>query len=140
MKLFTQYNRITLGILVGFFLLSSLIYYFLMRGLLFRELDRSLTKIEKQIVAYVQVHHSFPVEDSLGDLRIAYTMTSQPGLPGFRLIPPSRGKNSDHIRELSFFMELDHRWYKVIVSRNLEGIKGTALMVLYTAVITLLVV
>lgn len=141
MKLFTQYNRITLWVLVVFFLLSSFVYYFLMRGLLFRELDLSLTKIEKRIEDYVHLHHTFPVADSLDDLHITYTETSQAGgSRSFRLIPPSKGKNTDNIRELSFFMELEHRWYKITVSRNLEGINGTARMVMNTAVITLLVV
>ena len=141
MKLFTQYNRITLWVLVLFFLLSSLVYFFLMRGLLFRELDQSLTKIERRIEDYVHLHHAFPVADSLDDLRITYTETSQAGGPqSFRLIPPTEGKNSDNIRELSFFMESDHRWYKVTVSRNLEGINGNARMVMKTAAITLLVV
>ena len=141
MKLFTQYNRITLWVLVVFFLLSSFVYYFLMRGLLFRELDLSLTKIEKRIEDYVNLHHSFPNVERLDDLHITYTETSQAGgARSFRLIPPSKGKNTDNIRELSFFMELDHRWYKITVSRNLEGMKGTAHMVMKTAAITLIVV
>jgi signal transduction histidine kinase len=141
MKLFTQYNRITLWVLVVFFLFSSLAYYFLMRGLLFRELDLSLTKVEKRIEDYAHLHHTFPIADSLDDLHITYTETNQAGgSPSFRLIPPSKGKNSDNIRELSFFMELEHRWFKVTVSRNLEGMKGTAQMVMKAAAITLFVV
>lgn len=140
MKLFTKYNRITLWVLVVFFLLSSLVYYFLMRGLLFRELDLSMTKIEKQVVNYVRLHQAFPVEDSLGDLRVAYAGTSGPGAQTFRLIPPTRGRNSDNIRELDFFMSLNGRWYKVTISRHLEGIGGTARMVVDTAGVTLLIV
>ena len=141
MKLYTQYNRTTLWVLVVFFLLSSLVYYFLMRGLLSRELDLSLTKIERRIEDYVHLHHAFPVADSLDDLHIAYAETSQAGgSRSFRLIPPAKGKNPDNIRELSFFMELEHRWYKITVSRNLEGINGTARMVMRTAAITLVVV
>jgi signal transduction histidine kinase len=168
MKLFTQYNRITLWVLVGFFLLSSLVYYFLMRGLLFRELDQSLTKIEKRIEDYVRLHHAFPVADSLDDLHISYAeaggasgeasggASGEAGGAGqasaaegsggadrarsFRLISPTEGKNSDNIRELTFFLQMDHRWYKVTVSRNLEGINGNARMVTRTAAITLLVI
>jgi signal transduction histidine kinase len=141
MKLFTQYNRITLWVLVVFFLLSSLIYYFLMRGLLFIELDKSLVKIGKKIENYVHVHKTFPVTESLDDLRVAYTETSQTGgSRSFRLIPPTKGKNSDNIREMTFFMKLQDRWYQVTVSRTLEGMKATALMVVNTAGITLLVV
>ena len=139
MKLFTQYNRITLGVLVVFFLLSSLIYYFLMKGLLFTELDKSLVKIEKRIEDYVQVHHAFPVEDSLDDLRISHAETSQAGgSPSFRRIPPTKGKNTDNIRELTFFLQSDHQWYRVTVSRNLEGMKAAAQMVMRTAIVTLL--
>ena len=140
MKLFTQYKRITLWVLVVFFLLSSLVYYFLIRRLLFRELDLSMTKIEKRIEDYVQVHHAFPMADSLDDLHIAYAGASQAGSRSFRLISPTKGKNTDNIRELTFFMELDHRWYKVTVSRNLEGIRSTAYMVVVTALITLMIV
>ena len=141
MKLFTQYNRITLWVLVVFFLLSSLAYYFLMRGLLFQELDKSLVKIERRIEDYVRLHHVFPVADSLDDLHITYAETSQAGgSPGFRRIPPTKGKNSDNIRELTFFMESDHRWYKVTVSRALEGMKANAQMVMRTAGIILFIV
>jgi len=138
MKLFTQYNRITLWVVVVFFLLSSLVYYFLMKGLLFTELDKSLVKIEKRIEDYVQVHHAFPVEDSLDDLRISHAKTSQAGgPPSFRRIPPTQGKNSDNIRELTFFLQSDHQWYRVTISRALEGMKATALMVMRTALVTL---
>jgi signal transduction histidine kinase len=144
MKLFTQYNRITLWVMVGFFLLSSLVYYFLMRGLLFRELDQSLTKIEKRIEDYVRLNHAFPVADSLDDLHISYAATGEAGgadrSRSFRLISPTEGKNSDNIRELTFFTQMDGRWYKVTVSRNLEGINGNARMVTRTAAITLLVI
>ena len=138
MKLFTQYNRITLWAVVVFFLLSSLVYYFLMKGLLFTELDKSLVKIEKRIEDYVQVHHAFPVEDSLDDLRISYAETSQAGgPPSFRRIPPTQGKNSDNIRELTFYLQSGHQWYRVTISRALEGMKATALMVMRTALVTL---
>ncbi|HEY4286536.1 MAG TPA: HAMP domain-containing sensor histidine kinase [Puia sp.] len=141
MKLFTQYNRITLWVLVLFFLLSSIVHYFLMRGLLFRELDLSLSKIEKRMEAYIRVHDAFPVVQSLDDLHIVYARTDRDGgSRTFRLIPPAEGKNSDNIRELSFFVKLDHQWYKVSVSKNLEGIHGTARMVTMSAIVTILVV
>ena len=141
MKLFTQYNRITLWVLVVFFLLSSFAYYFLMRGLLFQELDKSLVKIEKRIEDYVHMHHAFPIVEPLDDLRLSYSKTDQTGgSPSFRRIPPTKGKNSDNIRELTFFMESDHQWYKVTVSRTLEGMKANTQMVMRTAAITLLVV
>lgn len=142
MKLFTQYNRITLWVLVLFFLLSSLIYYSLMRGLLFIELDKQLVKIEKRIEDYVQLHHAFPptVAEPLDDLRVSYIKTSQGGERSWRRIPPAEGKNADNIREMTFYIQLDQQWYQVTVTRTLEGIKATALMVVRTAVITLIVV
>ena len=141
MKLFIQYNRITLWALVVFFLLSSFAYYFLMRGLLFQELDKSLVKIERRIEDYVHMHHAFPIVEPLDDLRLSYSKTDQTGgSPSFRRIPPTKGKNSDNIRELTFFMESDHQWYKVTVSRTLEGMKANTLMVMRTAAITLFIV
>ena len=140
MKLFAQYNRITLWVLVIFFLLSSLTYYLLMRGLLFRELDLSLTKVEKRIRVYVQAHHSFPQGESMDDLRVGVVVVARPGEPEFRLIPPTKGRNSDNIRQYDFYIQLDNQWYKVTASRNLEGMKGTALMVIKTAGITLLLI
>jgi signal transduction histidine kinase len=140
MRLFTQYNRITLWALVFFFLLSSLAYYFLMRGLLFRELDLSLTKVERRVRDYVQTHHSFPAGVPMDDLRITHTEVPLPGPRNLRLIPPTPGKNSDNIRELDFFLQLDQKWFKVTASRNLEGMKGTAQLVTRTAAITLLAI
>lgn len=140
MKLFTQYNRITFWVLVVFLLLSSLAYYLLVRGLLFRELDLSLTKVETRIRNYVQQHHSFPQGEPLDDLRVSWSEVPQAGTRSFRLIPPSRGKNTDNIRELDFYLQLDQRWYKVTTSRNLEGMKGSAQMVMRTAGIALFVI
>jgi signal transduction histidine kinase len=146
MKLFTQYNRITLSVLVGFFLVCSLIYYFLMRGLLIQESDKSLIKIEKNIRNFVAVHNSLPVVEPLDDLRISCVKIASPttGAPAeersFLLIPPTPGKNRDNIRQMTFFLQLDHDWYGVTISRTLEGMKATALMVLKTAVVTLLII
>lgn len=141
MKLFTQYNRITLWGLVLFFLLSSTIYYFLVRDLLTVELDKSLVKTEKRIREYAASRHTLPVIDSLDDLRVSFSETTEAMAErSFRLIPPTKGKNTDNIREMTFFLGLEHRWYRVTISRKLEGINATALMVMKTAGITLLII
>lgn len=140
MKLFSQYNRITLSVLIGFFLLSSGVYWFLMRELLREELDKSLVKTERRIRDYGQQHHSLPAVEQLDDLRVSYTPVADTGARTLRLISPRKGRNTDNIREMDFFMQLDHQWYRIGLSRNLEGVNATAIMVLKTAGVILVIV
>src|ERR1700681_1538850 len=143
MKLSSQYNRITLIIMVTFFLLSSLVYYFLMNYLILRELDLNLSKIQKRIVGYVNENKAFPLGQSLDDLHITYKLNNQTKItPTFRLIDPSGkpGANPHSVRELNFNIELAHRWYSVIISKNLEGTNSFAKLVIKAAVITILIV
>jgi signal transduction histidine kinase len=143
MKLSSQYNRIALLIMVTFLLLSSLVYYFLMNYLILRELDLNLTKIQKRVISYVAENRSFPVVQPLDDLRISYTPAAGPGIaPKFRLIDPSGrpGANPHSVRELSFNLSLDHKWYSVVITRNLEGTDSFAKLVVKSAVIIILIV
>ena len=143
MKLFTRYHRVNTLIMVLFFLLSSLAYYFMMNLLILQELDLNLTKIEKRIRSYVELHKAFPIEQSLDDLRISHVQTDHPSQTRrFRLIDPSHqpGKNPHSLRELIFFLQLDDQWYEVTVARNLEGTNSFAKLVIKASIITLLVV
>ena len=129
--------------MVTFFLLSSLVYYFLMNYLILRELDLNLSKIQKRIVGYVNENKAFPLGQSLDDLHITYKLNNQTKItPTFRLIDPSGkpGANPHSVRELNFNIELAHRWYSVIISKNLEGTNSFAKLVIKAAVITILIV
>jgi signal transduction histidine kinase len=143
MKLFTRYQRINLLFMVLFFLLSSLAYYFLMNYLLLQELDLNLSKVESRLRSYVQQNKALPMEQFLDDLRISYVHTDHPGVDrSFELIAPTGrpGMNPHSLRVLNFFLELDHKWYQVIIARNLEGTNSFAKLVLKASMVTILVV
>jgi signal transduction histidine kinase len=143
MKLFSRYHRVNLLIMVVFFLLSSLAYYFLMNFLILQELDQDLTKIEKHIRAYVEQHKAFPAGPSLDDLRISYVQTDKASQGrNFVLIDPPRqaGKKGHSLRELHFYLQMDQKWYEVIIARNLEGTNSFAKLVIKDTIVTLLVV
>src|ERR1700730_17776459 len=127
MKLFTKYNRINTVIMVTFFLLSGLTYYFLMNYLILKELDQRLGKIETQVRNYTEKYKMFPQRPSLGDLRVNYTQAdTTTTFREFKSIdPPGLPGNHPHrMRELSFSLQLDHKWFKVTISKNLEGVNS----------------
>ena len=78
MKLFTRYNRIVLLVMVFVFLLSSIIYYFLLNYILIKEVDEVLTHRKIRMERYVSQTGHLPVPDRMGEVRIDYTLVKQP--------------------------------------------------------------
>jgi len=57
MKLFTKYNRINLSVMIVVFLLSGLLYYFLLSRVLVHELDEALNEYQVRVGHYVDQYH-----------------------------------------------------------------------------------
>lgn len=76
MKLFTKYNRLNLVIMVAIFILTSIVYYFLLRYVLIEELDEDLFEKKRKIEQYVAAKKSLPTFENLDDVIVFYAKAS----------------------------------------------------------------
>ncbi|MCW3091507.1 MAG: hypothetical protein JWP81_2576 [Ferruginibacter sp.] len=66
MKLFTRYNRIVLLVMVFVFLLSSIVYYFLLNYILIQEVDEVLNHRKTRMERYALQTGHLTVFDRMG--------------------------------------------------------------------------
>src|SRR5882672_712224 len=78
MKLFTRYNRIMLLVTVLIFLLSSIIYYFLLDYILIQEVDEVLNHRKARMERFARETGNLPIADRMGEVRVTYALVQQP--------------------------------------------------------------
>src|ERR1019366_10497904 len=85
MNLFTRYNRIIMLVTVLIFLISSIVYYFLLDYVLLNQVDQVLSHKKIRIENFVSVNSSLPIPDRLGEVQVSYIPVSKPvdGLHSF---------------------------------------------------------
>src|ERR1700712_2153194 len=77
MTLFTRYNRIMMLVTVLIFLLTSLVYYFLLNYVLLRQIDEVLSHRKIRMENFVQARGILPVEQ-LGEVQVFYEPVMKP--------------------------------------------------------------
>jgi signal transduction histidine kinase len=143
MKLFTRYNRINLLATVAVFLLSGISFYFLLRYILIGQLDEDLKieqhEIENYAVKYQQLPEIIPVRDQ----HTAYFSTDHDG--GKRTFTTLKmrdngEKEKELFRRLIFYIKTRSQWYKVTVSKSLEGTDTMIRSIVTITLITILLI
>src|SRR5436305_4872676 len=77
MTLFTRYNRIMMLITALIFILSSLVYYFLLNYVLIQQIDEVLSHRKIRMENFVHAKGSLPLEQ-LGEVQVSYTPVTKP--------------------------------------------------------------
>jgi signal transduction histidine kinase len=62
MKLLDKYNRINIGVTVIIMLVTGIIYYFAISGILTNQIDKDLVVEENEVFNYVNLNHKLPEE------------------------------------------------------------------------------
>src|SRR5580692_8454240 len=106
MKLFAKYSRVNLLTVIGVFLLSGFVFYYLVNYILVREMDADLAGIREKVIAYVSNYHSFPQGHPLDEEQISYLPAAKGDSTNsiFRLVTlySSREKKMHNLRQLEF--------------------------------------
>ncbi|MDR3715061.1 MAG: HAMP domain-containing sensor histidine kinase [Puia sp.] len=143
MKLFARYSRINLMVMVGIFLLSGVVFYWLVNLVLIREMDADLVGVEERIRNYVGQHDSFPQAFSLDEARISYRTTDRrTAVRQFERITlySDREKKMHNFRQLTFYMPCRGDWYEVTIVKPLEGLHHLSRVILIVSLSAIFVI
>jgi hypothetical protein len=75
MKLIAKYNRLTIPVIIGVFLVSSLAYYFIIHFVLIKQLDQDLEVEKTEIIRYVAKTGLLPETSNYKDQVIQFHPT-----------------------------------------------------------------
>jgi signal transduction histidine kinase len=143
MKLFARYSRINLVVMVGIFLLSGVVFYWLVNLVLVREMDADLLGVEGRIRDYAQQYHSFPQAFSLDEARISYRLTDlHERTRRFErvVLYSDREKKMHNFRQLSFQMQCGNSWYEVTIVKPLEGLHHLSRVILIVSLSAIFII
>ena len=146
MKLFTRYNQIVLLVLVLVFLLSSVLYYFLLNHILIKEVDEVLNHRKARTESYVKLTGHLPLPDRMGEVRVDYTLVKHP-ITGthfsFVRAYDSIENSAATFRKFVFTLPVNGQIYKVTLLRPLAGTHNmatTIIMVTLSTILTILII
>jgi signal transduction histidine kinase len=142
MKLFSRYNRISLPIILGIFILSGIGCYFWINHLLIADFDDSLDEQAQKIALYTHKNGNFPQAGLTDDWLITYRQQKT-------IIPPyiettehydPDDKDNSKYRTLYYTYNKDGQYYLITISKSLEALQGLSRSILLITTITLLAV
>lgn len=143
MKLFTRYNRIVLLVMVFVFLLSSIVYYFLLNYILIQEVDEVLIHRKTRMERYALQTGHFPVFDRMGEVRVNYAVVKQPitGIQSSFVKAYDSLENSfGTFRKFVFTLPAEGQIYQVTLLRPLAGTHSLAMTIILVTLSTILVI
>ncbi len=123
MKLFTKYTRINLLSTVIIFLLGSIAFTLLLRHMLINQVDEDLRIEQNEITTYVNQFDKLPQVIKVRDQYIEYKSVSKPLEQAERKFSTVKHKKygNEILRQISFSIHANGKWYLVTVSKSLEG-------------------
>jgi signal transduction histidine kinase len=162
MKLFAKYSRVNLLTVVGVFLLSGFVFYYLVNYILIREMDADLAGIREKVEAYAARYQNFPQGHPLDEEQISYlpientspaespasakdpartpAITEDPEKSHFQLVTlySPREKKMHNFRQLEFPLQLNGKGYKVTIAKPLEGLHHLSRFIVIVSLSTIL--
>lgn len=146
MKLLAKYNRVNLFATILIFLVSSMVFFFLVRYILIGQVDVDLVIEQKEIQNYVARYNLLPEYIPVKDQQITYEKTgtefTRQTFSTYTSID-SLEKEKMSSRKLIFGIEAGNQFYMVTVSKSLEGTDDllyTILLITFSTILIMLVV
>ncbi|NCD71141.1 sensor histidine kinase [Mucilaginibacter agri] len=142
MKLFNRYNRISLPIIMGIFLISGLCCYLWVNHILISDFDESLTEHAQKITDYINKNGEFPKAVVTDDWMVSYKKIDHatPSYFETKELYDQEDKDFVQYRSLSYVFTLKGQHYLIIVSKSLEALSGLSRSIALITTITILVV
>lgn len=123
MKLFTRYNQIHLAALAIVFVISGIIYYFLINKVLIDELDDALGEYKIRVEKYVHEYDSLPVFMNFEEIEVAYQPIKNKLSAGYATIEryDPEEKKMGAYRQLIFYQSVKNVPYEIKIAKPVEG-------------------
>jgi signal transduction histidine kinase len=122
MKLLARYNRLNLATTIGIFIISGLVYYFVLSYILTHQVDDDLRIEETEIKTYISRYHHLPVSISVNDQLITSQEVPAPFLERHITTIKMRDaeKEEEAFRQIVFGVAAGGKNYIIKVSKSLE--------------------
>lgn len=137
MKLFTRYNRINVIASILIFLIGCVAFYFLIRYVLVRQLDKTLRNEQTEILQYSKEHNALPEILNTTDQQIIFEPTTKllakPKYASYKLWD-EKDKEMEWVRSLTFTVSLLDKWFKVTVIKSQMETEDLLTLILYVAI------
>ena len=142
MKLFTRYNRIVMLITVLIFLISSIVYYFLLDIILRQEVDEVFSHRRARTENYVLATGELPMPDRMGEVRVTYTAVPEPIKEQHSYVTryDSLENKTAPFRKFIFTLPVKDKIYQVTLERPLAGTRNLATTIILVTLATILVI
>jgi signal transduction histidine kinase len=142
MKLFTLYNRIIMLITVLIFLLSSIVYYFLLDYILLKEVDEVLIHRKARMENFARVTGNVPVPDRMGEVQVSFVQVSKPVKQAYSYATlfDSIDNKTAPFRKFIFTLPVKDKLYAVTLARALTGTQGLLITIIAVTLTTILVI
>jgi signal transduction histidine kinase len=142
MKLFARYNRIFIPLAVLVFLISSIIYYFLLNYILLKEVDEVLSHRRIRMENFVRARGTLPA-DRMGEVLVYYTFLTKPiaEVRSFVTLYDSIEKKNAPFRKYIFTLPVKDKYYQVTLARPLAGTRDlltTIILVTFATIMSIL--
>lgn len=143
MKLLTKYSLVNIIVMVAIFIASSLVLYKFTQVILIREMNADLSGVQEKVVQYVQQFHTFPVSSTLDEEEISYIKTGAKRIARKSELTQmfSQRENKMHnFMKLDFPIFFNNNWYKVTITKPLEGMHHLSRALITISVLTILII
>lgn len=140
MKLFTRYNRLSLPIIIGLFILSGISCYLWIDHLMISDFDESLGEQAQKIALYTKKYGDFPKPGLTDDWQISFQPTKNIVPPYFETTENYDPDDKDYstYRSLRYTYQKDGHLYLITISKSLEALEGLSRSIAMITMITLL--
>ena len=126
MKLFAKYSRINIISTVIIFLLGCIAFAVLLRYVIINQVDEDLKIEQNEIINYANHNHHLPGIVEVRDQYTTYEKIAAQQLTHAKIYTRHAYDSMEHEKELqrtiAFNIQAANEWYKVTVSKSLEGI------------------
>ena len=143
MKMLTKYSLANLIIMVAIFIVSALLLFRFTQVILIREIDGDLTCVEKKVQQYVKQHNALPEDHPLGEEELRFESTGNQKIMRTRRLTQiiSKPENKMHnIMQLDFPLRFQNNWYKVMISKPVEGMHHLSRALITISISTILLI
>ena len=143
MKMLTKYSLVNLIVMVAIFIVSALLLYRFNQVILIREMDGDLTCVEKKVQQYVKQYNALPEDHPLGEEELRFESTGNQKIKRTSRLTQifSKPENKMHnIMHLDFPLRCQNNWYKVTISKPIEGMHHLSRALITISISTILLI
>lgn len=140
MKLFARYNRTNLAATIVIFLLASVAFSFLIQYVLLHQVDDNLKIEKREIRSYVDKFGKLPESVQVKHESISFQL-AEDAIKERLVTIKSEDRNEDEpMRELTFSVNVNGRWYKAVVRTSLQDTDDMIRSIILITLTTILAV